>query len=302
MKGVVAELDELIALKRFARKIHYKPDGKILRAGNHISRMRGRGMDFSEVRHYQMGDEIRHMEWRVTARTGRPHIKIYEEEKERPVFIVTNFNSSMHFGTRVAFKSVVAAHLTALIAWTVVKQGDKVGAFFYSDQTHSEFIPRTRESQVLPLLAALSHYTQQVPQEQPDPKLVLSEELLRLRRVAKPGSLIVLISDFYQMDSECEKQLSRLRVNNDILLYQISDVLELEPPRPAIYAITNGQQELLLDTTDKTVNHEYQVWCSTHRSNLQAQCKRLQIQYTNVTALHDLPKLVHQTFPRRRRG
>ncbi len=109
-KGVTAELSELIALQRYAQKAHYYPVGRAAKgSGHHLSKLRGRGMDFSEVRNYQAGDEIRHMEWRVTARTGKPHIKLYQEERERPVVLVIDFNPSMYFGTRLAFKSVVAA-------------------------------------------------------------------------------------------------------------------------------------------------------------------------------------------------
>ena len=134
--GVTAELNELIALQRYAQIGHYRPKGRSLRAGQHLSKLRGRGMDFAEVRHYQAGDEIRHMEWRVTARTGRPHVKLYQEERERPVIILADFSPSMYFGTRLAFKSVVAARLAALLAWTVVKQGDRVGGLLFSAFKH----------------------------------------------------------------------------------------------------------------------------------------------------------------------
>lgn len=129
--GVIAELNELIDLRRYVQSIYYRPQGKAIRSGSHLSKLRGRGMDFAEVRNYQAGDEIRHMEWRVTARTGRPHVKIYQEERERPVVILTDFNPSMIFGTRIAFKSVIAARLTALLAWTVIKEGDRVGGVFF---------------------------------------------------------------------------------------------------------------------------------------------------------------------------
>ncbi len=133
--GVSVELNELIALQRYARRVNYKPLYSAVQAGNHLSKLRGRGMDFAEVRNYQAGDEIRHMEWRVTARTGRPHVKIYQEERERPVVILTDFNPSMYFGTRIAFKSVVAARMAAMIIWTAVKQGDRVGGLFFFSRT-----------------------------------------------------------------------------------------------------------------------------------------------------------------------
>lgn len=302
-EGVVAELNELIALKRFVKRVQYKPDSRVQRVGNHLSRLRGRGMEFSEVRNYQAGDEIRHMEWRVTARTGRPHIKVFEEERERAVVIFGDFSPSMHFGTRLAFKSVVAARLAALIAWTAVKQGDRVGGLLYSSDTHSEFTPRSRETGILPMLASLCDYTKQPgPQGNVAPSIVMSDELLRLRRVVKPGSILVLISDFYQMNLECIKHLTRICAHNDVLAYHISDALELAPPKPAIYAITDGQQEILLDTGNSRVWSDYQTWCEQQRADLQTQFKRLHIQYTQVSAGEDLARVVWQTFPRRQRG
>jgi uncharacterized protein (DUF58 family) len=260
-------------------------------------------MDFSEVRNYQAGDEIRHMEWRVTARTGRPHTKLYQEERERPVVMLTDFNPSMLFGTRMAFKSVVAARLSALIAWTAVKQGDRIGALCYSADTHNEFMPRARESGVLPILASLSGYTKQINSINLHPEpMPMSQALLRLRRVARPGSTLVLISDFYQMNQDCESHLNRLRASNDMLVYHVCDPLELAPPAPALYAVTNGKQNLLLDTTNRGVSQAYQQWCQQRCEQVQAQCKRLQIQYNQVTSRDDLPMLVYQTFPRRSRG
>ncbi|KTC70249.1 hypothetical protein Lbir_1832 [Legionella birminghamensis] len=299
--GVSVDLAELIALKRFARKIAYKPERASNGVGNHLSKFRGRGMDFSEVRNYQAGDEIRHMEWRVTARTGRPHIKLYQEERERPVVIVTDFNPSMYFGTRKAFKSVVAARLAALIAWTTVKQGDKIGALLYSSARHNEFIPRAREAGVLPILASLMDYTNQVDEMMSDHSpLPLSEGLLRLRRVVKPGSIIVLISDFYHLNQDAEKHLSRLHEHNDILAYHICDPLELSSPVPALYAMTDGRQELLLDTANTQVKADYQQWCDQRQAALQSVFKRLHIQYVQLSGENDIAQVIYQTFPRRK--
>lgn len=301
--GVIAELPELIALQRYAQSKNYHPEGRALRSGNHLSRLRGRGMDFSEVRNYQAGDEIRHMEWRVTARTGKPHIKLYQEERERPVVILTDFNPSMYFGTRIAFKSVIAARLASLLAWTVAKQGDRVGGFLFSATSHSEFPTRSREAGVLPFLAALSQYSKNLPQN----ALALANRSLgyalqRVRRVAKPGTILVLISDFYNLDKDSEQQLSRLRVHNDILAYHLCDPLEITPPQPQQYAITDGHEEILLDTTVKAVTRGYSHFCEHRINELQAQFKRLQIQYVQITAEMDLPLLVRQTFPRREHG
>ncbi|MDI9819645.1 MULTISPECIES: DUF58 domain-containing protein [unclassified Legionella] len=302
--GLIAELDELIAFKRYAQRTNYQSLKNTVHPGNHHAKLRGRGMDFAEVRNYQAGDEIRHMEWRVTARTGRPHIKLYQEERERPVVLLCDFNPSMYFGTRLAFKSVVAARLAAMIAWTAVRQGDKVGGLIYSATGHNEFNPRGRNLGVLPLLAALSHYTREIPGNdngQNSPKS-LSDTLVRLRRVARPGSILVIISDFYQLDEESERHLGRLRASNDVLAYHVCDPLELAPPKPQHYPITDGRQEVLLDMTRKEVSDGYQLYCEQRIAALQALFNRLQIQYVQVNAQTNIPKLVWRTFPGRSGG
>lgn len=299
-QGLTVEINELIALKSLADVVHYRPENKAIRSGNHLSRLRGRGMAFSEVRHYQAGDEIRHMEWRVTARTGRPHIKVYQEERERPVVILTDFNPSMYFGTRFAFKSVVAARLTALIAWTVIKNGDRVGGLFYSPEARQEFTPKSREQAVLPLLASLSHFTKQRPgASQLVTGVPLHDALIRLRRVIKPGSIVILISDFYQMTETCEAHLASMRAHNDVLAYHICDPLELNPPPPSIYALSNGQQAFILDTTDKKIEKAYQLWSEQQQLRVKTPLKRLNIPCHQVMASQDLSLLVRQTFPGR---
>lgn len=304
-EGVAVETTELIALRRYARAVRYRPDKKALYSGNHLSKLRGRGMDFDEVRNYQAGDEVRHMEWRVTARTGIPHVKLYHEERERPAILLADFKPTMFFGTRVAFKSVVAARLAALIAWTATTQGDRVGGLLYSSEQHSEFTPKSRDTGVLPLLAGLSEYTLKLLKNKHKalkPSTVLPNALLRLRRVTKPGSFIVLISDFYDMDEESLRHLKRLRAHNNILAYHICDPLELAPPKPEQYVITNNEYEFLLDTSNVEVAQAYQDYCQQHIQSLQTQCRSLQIPYIQVTAEMDLPLLVKQTYPRRAYG
>lgn len=301
-EGITVELSELIQLKRYAQQAWYQPEGRAVRAGSHVSKLRGRGMDFAEVRNYQAGDEIRHMEWRVTARTGRPHVKIYQEERERPVVLVVDFNPSMRFGTRIAFKSVIAAKLATILAWTAVKQGDRVGGFVYSALNHQEFMPRSREASVLPMLSALAHYSQEKQQPTDCSQRDLAEVLLRLRRVTRPGSILVLISDFYAMNGDCQKHLNRLRAHNDILAYHICDPIELSPPQPQQYAMTDGQSELVLDTRMDEIYVDYQAYCDQRIAAIQAQCRQAQIQYNQVTAAMDLSQLVRQTFPRRKNG
>jgi len=300
--GVTATLPELIAIERLARGGHHRVTSKAARSGDRRSLLRGRGMDFADVRHYQAGDEIRHMEWRSTARTGRPHIKLYQEERERPIVLLVDFNSSMYFGTRVAFKSVLAARLAALIAWISAEQGDRVGGFLFSGTRHDEFLPRSRKSGVLPLLAGLSEYTTALHREHDVTPRPLHDILSRLQHVVKPGSLLVLISDFYTLDASCEPLLSRLRQHHDLFAYHITDPLELAPPEPGLYPVTDGTQRLRLNAKNSQVRDTYTARAEQHALNIEHCFKRLKTPCVSITAETDWVNLTHQTFPRRTRG
>jgi uncharacterized protein (DUF58 family) len=299
--GLIAELAELIRLKQYASAHSFSPKRQALQTGNHLSALRGRGMEFSEVRNYQAGDEIRHMEWRVTARTGRPHVKCYEEERERPVMLLVDFNPSMLFGTRMALKSVIAARLASLLAWSTVKQGDRIGGLLYSATAHQEYTPKSRESAVLPLLGALSQFTKQSPWQTTSPT-TLQEALQRLRRVVKSGSVVALISDFYTWDPHCFPSLSRLCSTNRVLLYHICDFIELTPPKPEAYPITDLKEESVLDMRSKIVTKAYKTFCQERVLILQKLCKRLLIPYNPVTPETDLVQLLRATFPGRSHG
>lgn len=297
--GVIATLPELIKLEQLARKRQSPMLAKAARNGDKASLLRGRGMDFTDVRHYQIGDEIRHMEWRSTARTGKPHIKLYQEERERPIVLLVDFNPSMYFGTRVAFKSVLAARLASLIAWMSSAEGDRVGGFIFSGTHHQEFVPRSRKAGVLPLLAGLADYTAILHREHEREPRPLAEALTQLRHVLKPGSLLVLISDFYTLDASCEPLLSRLKQHNDLLAYHINDPLELAPPAPGIYPVTDGTHRLRLNTRDKKIHQAYTSFAETHLAAIEQRFKRFKTPCVSITTESDWVNITQQTFPRR---
>jgi uncharacterized protein (DUF58 family) len=298
-QGLDVSVLELIALAAQAQQVRYSPKGFIARAGLHQSKIRGRGMDFSEARNYQAGDEVRHMEWRMTARTGRPHVKVYHEERERPVLLVVDFNPSMFFGTRIAFKSVIAARLAAVLAWTVAQQGDRVGGLLYSPSSHQEFTPRTRRAGILPFLAGLSHYSQTKSVTSDAGGQAFNQALTRMQRLLKPGSIVVVISDFYHWNAAHERLLARLSRHHDLLAYHICDPLELAPPLPQLYGMTDGHADVLVDTCLDSVRFGYQLYCEQRIAIIRQQMLRIPMQYVQVTGDMNLAMLVKQTFPQR---
>src|SRR5215831_5840844 len=144
MPGVYVDLEELIALEYGGRKVSFLPRQPVhsLLSGRFASRMRGRGLNFEEIRDYRPGDDIRSIDWKVTARLRKPHVRVFNEERDRPTLLVVDQRLSMFFGSRRAMKSVTAAEAAAISAWRVLGAGDRVGAIVFNDREIAEFRPR----------------------------------------------------------------------------------------------------------------------------------------------------------------
>lgn len=275
----------LIALNREASRLSLSAlKVRAQQSGQYLSSFRGRGMEFDEVRPYQPGDDVRTLDWRVMARSGKPHTKLFREERERTVLLWVDFRSAMFFATRGAFKSVVAARAAALLGWAAVQHGDRVGGLIFSEQQHQELRPQGGKHAALHLIQRL------VEQEQANPVWSQSSEpsqhdsdsarsaslqsLLRLRRVARPGSLVVLLSDFRDLDQRSELHLSQLARHNDVVMFFIYDPLEAELPPAGLYRVADGEQTMTLDSVSSSARERYRHRFIERRDELQAICRR----------------------------
>ena len=270
---------ELIALQRDARLLRQRPG--LIRSrltGNHLSPFKGRGMEFDESRPYQPGDDIRNMDWRVTARTNKPHSKVFREERERPVLLWTDFRASMLFGTRHCFKSVLAARVAALVAWKAVQQGDRLGALLFADQRHLELRPETGKPAALHIMRQLADFTQQDKPETIDPASG-QYALKRLQQVVRPGSLIYLISDFRGLGDALESNLSRLSRHNELVLLHITDPLEQDLPPAGTYRVSDGSRQTRFNSADKTFRQNYQSRFVQQQLRLQQMSKKISARY-----------------------
>ncbi len=228
-------------------------------AGVHSSRYRGRGMDYRESRHYQSGDDIRTMDWRITARTGHPHVKLFDEERERPIVVLVDFSPTLFFASRGAFKSVQAARLAALIGWSAIAHSDRIGALLFHGDVHRELPPAGGRRGQLRLIRAL------VEAGEPERGLAatahpgaLIQALARLRRVARPGSWVFLLSDFYNLTPDASHHLLRLGQHCTVTAVQLVDALELQPPPPGRYGVCNQARSGLIDTRLPAQRRHYQ--------------------------------------------
>lgn len=268
---------------------------RALQSGQYYSMFRGRGMEFDEVRLYQAGDDVRTLDWRVTARTGKAHTKLFREERERAVYLWADFRSPMFFATRGMFKSVMAAKLAALLAWGAHHQRDRVGGMLFSNDQHFELKPRSGKSAVLHMLQTLSQLTQPVmnqattgsdfPTEDSEDQQnqVIYQALMRLRRVVKPGSLIFLVSDFRGFDEQCESVLTQISKHNDVVMLFIYDPMEQDLPAEGVYRIGNGRQVFPIDTSNPVARSDYHQGFVEKQHYLESVCTRHSLSFISVS-------------------
>lgn len=222
-------------------------------SGGYVSRFKGRGMEFDEARLYQPGDDIRSIDWRVTARTGKTHTKVFCEERERPVFISVDNRPAMQFATRGVFKSVQAAKIAALLAWTAQHRGDRIGGQLFTESSCQELKPQNGKHAVLRFFNALVKADGGAELE-----MTLDHALARLVQHARPGSLVYIISDFRGLNQKSENHLAKLSRHCDVVLIQIFDPLETHLPARGRYRFTDEHRDAVIDTGDKQRILSYQ--------------------------------------------
>lgn len=264
---IQTSVSALVRLGPAAASLSLKPrSGRARTGGEYHSVFKGRGMEYQESRPYEPGDDVRQLDWRVTARTGRAHTKLYHEERERPVLCWVDFSASMQFATRGRFKAVRAAECAALLAWSAVQQGDRVGGVVFSEAGHHEIKPRRGRTAVLHLIQHLARPVVTAASANP---LAAQQALLRLARVTRPGSLLFLLSDFRDLNALMEAQLQRLARHSEIVLVFIHDPLEAELPPPGLYRLTDGEHEELVDTASPALRRRYSEQFEMQRERLQ---------------------------------
>lgn len=270
--GIHLSAGELIALRPRCNALRlpmHQPAASAL-AGAYRSRFRGRGVDFLESRNYQPGDDIRNMDWRVTARTGRPHTKVFQEERERPVLVVLDASPSLFFGTRRRLKSVAAGQLGAAIAWAAVRRGDRIGGFLFAPGRHRELRPAGGRRGAMRLIQGLVDWLDPdraagFAKQNDEVGEPLSAVLERVRHTVRPGSLIIVLSDFFSLDEDCNRHLSRLRQHNDIIGCQVLDAAEEHLPRGR-YPISDGRHSSVLDIARPASRRRFEIMKTEHSS------------------------------------
>jgi uncharacterized protein (DUF58 family) len=297
--GAYVQLADLIALRFAAKQLQLRRRNRALSqlSGPIKSNFRGRGIDFEEVRSYQPGDDIRTIDWRVTARTGSAHTKLFREERERPVLIVVDQRSSMFFGSSHCFKSVLAGHLASLLAWGALQGGDRVGGLVFNEQGHQEIRPRRSRKTVLTLLSQVASYNAALPLKIAVDTESFNRMLSNLRRIARPGSNLFLISDFRGAAQErAQEHLFELAKHTELTAIACADPLEFELPRAGTYAVTDGTHRSELRTGDRRLQQQYRQRQQAQREQLSNNLLQLGVPLLQAATNRAAFTLLHEYY------
>lgn len=269
--GVYADLASLIRLRFVSGAFSFLPRQPLtsVLAGRHASRLRGRGLNFEEIRRYFPGDDIRQIDWKVTARTRVPHSRVFTEERGRETLLVVDQRLSMFFGSSRNFKSVTAAETAAIAAWRVIKGKDRVSAVVFGD-SGLEVIPAgSTRDHVMRLLGTVVRYNNALRIDDsivPNPGM-LNEALRRAERLVPHDALVVIITDAIGHDEETHRLITRIGRHNDTLLALVRDPLEIELPDAGPRVFASGGAQLEVDTSNRSLREAFK---GTYKKRLEA--------------------------------
>ena len=248
--NVATTLPALMRLRTQARGFSFLPRQPIrsLLSGKHASRIRGRGLDFEELRNYRIGDDVRTIDWKVTNRTGKPYVRVYTEERDRPCFVVVDQRNSMFFGSRLKMKSVTAAEVAA---WRVLGVSDRIGGLVFNDRDSASTRPERSERTVMQWLGQVQRFNAALVSAPPlggdRPALSFGQVLQQTEKLCPHDYLIVLISDFSGWTPDAAMRLRRLTRHNDLIAVHISDPLEQQLPAGRSFVVSDGESQLEVD-------------------------------------------------------
>jgi uncharacterized protein (DUF58 family) len=277
--GIRISLAELIEMRHRVREVQLfsSPSRRSPLIGLHHSKLRGRGVDFDQVRVYQAGDDVRTIDWRVTARTQEPHTKLFHEERERPIFLMVEQSRRVFFGSGLMFKSVLAAQAAALIGWAALGHNDRVGGLVFGDNEHYEIKPRRSKQSLLQLLNRLVRVNQSLHTEAVADRDTFGVALRRAREVLRPGSLVFILCDERTLSDSAEQQLTLLSRHCDLLLLPLSDPLDHALPAAGLLRFAEKGAQLELDTLNPDLRQTYRAQGEARQARWELLAKKLRV-------------------------
>ena len=286
---VAASLSHLRGLEFKARGFSFLPNqpAQSILSGRHASRLRGRGLDFEELRHYRAGDDIRTMDWKVTNRTGKPHVRVYAEERERRIYLLVDQRVSMYFGSQHAMKSAVAAEIAALAAWRVLGVGDRVGALIFDDQQSYHFTPRRSRESVINILKRLETCNAALVagcQAKPEQLNIAFDALLRH---ITHDALVIYIGDGFGWNEQSDEMLKRLSLNNDVIAINVFDPAERDLPGLDELVVSDGEMQIVVSGTQEELQKRFEESYLNHVKHMREALQRFGLPLIEIDTVND---------------
>lgn len=293
------ELDHLRSFAGRARALSFLPrqPARSVLNGRHASRFRGRGLNFEELRGYAPGDDVRSIDWKVTARTGEPHIRVFSEERDRPALLVVDQRMSMFFGSRLNMKSVTAAETAALAAFRILDQGDRVGGIVFGDELITEIRPQRSSKAVDLLLSAVTDANSLLRADAPTvAPIPLNRPLEAVARIARRDHLIIIVSDFDGVDARTESLLGGLSRHNDVLVCLVTDPIAEEIPAGLKIVVSDGELQAEIDTGADVTRRALSEFSSGRLAQIQGWTRRYGIPVLPLSAGEETMPQIRKFF------
>jgi uncharacterized protein (DUF58 family) len=294
---IFVSLQDLLKMEHFAKGFSFlarKQRVKSILGGKHASKLRGRGLDFEEVRNYVAGDDIRHIDWKVTARTQKTHSRVFSEEKEKPALIVVDQSKSMFFGSQKRMKSVVAAELAALSAYRVLKEGDRVGGIVFADNGIDILYPKRDRRNILRFLEKIVARNKELK----DSTAVkysenLRETLRRIQNIVTHDFLVIIISDFMRYSPEVIKFIAGLARRNDVVLAKIYDPMEENIMHDKFVAGSEDSQVFVEGDSSK-IKEKFKNGFNSDLSSFETEMKKHKVSLLTLNTVEDVDKQIKE--------
>ena len=298
---IFVSLQDLLKMEHHARGFSFlakKQKVRSILGGKHASKLRGRGLDFEEVRNYVAGDDIRNIDWKVTARTQKTHTRVYSEEKEKPALIIVDQSKSMFFGSQKRTKSVVAAELAALAAFRVLKEGDRVGGVVFADKGIDIIFPKRDRKNILRFLEKIVQRNHELEKSQAVKfEEALKETMGKIRNIVTHDFLIILISDFLRYSPEVVKFITLMSQHNDVILAKVFDPMERDIPATKLIA-GGGEKQIVVDGENKRLRQKFREGFEQDYTKFETQMKKHRIPLMVIDTITDVNEQLKEILKR----
>ncbi len=273
--GLSASVEELMAVRRFAAYVQglNRKHSRSHDAGDIRSAFKGRGMELEEIRSYNFGDDIRDIDWRVTARKDSPYTKIFNEEKDHEIWVWLDLSAPMLFGSKKELKSVTASKIAALLGWLALENKDRFGAVIFDGKSSWLFKPQNNRAQLLAILKKISLLSEAVLQNPQFESGAAIKSLKILEQNAKNKATAFVISGFDTVDGQEQKQLAGLAKKSRLFLVDVFDALEENAPKSGEYMAEYAGKRLVFDSSNKGYKNAYQAYFAAKKEKLRDFCR-----------------------------